>query len=51
MDAAELMTALGRVAGKMAKGATGLEDLRRLSGGASQETWGLRLTSPTGPMT
>ncbi len=50
MDAAELMTALGRVAGKIATGATGLEDLRRLSGGASQETWGLRLASPTGPI-
>ena len=48
MDAAALTSALSRLAGKLAPGATGVDDLRRLSGGASQETWGLKLAHPDG---
>tara|TARA_R110000824_G_scaffold155226_1_gene327528 strand:+ start:78337 stop:79344 length:1008 start_codon:yes stop_codon:yes gene_type:complete len=32
------------------KGATGIENLRRLSGGASQETWAFETLTPEGPI-
>lgn len=38
--------ALARLAPRLGAGATGVADLVRLSGGASQETWAFRLTGP-----
>lgn len=43
-DEAALAAALTRLAPRLAPGATEIEDLTRLSGGASQETWAFRAT-------
>lgn len=48
MEAADLERAINQVVGKLAPGATGASDLRRLSGGASQETWSILANSPSG---
>ena len=49
MDNAELSLALNRLAPTLADGAVATAgDLRRLSGGASQETWAFRLVTDSG---
>ena len=43
---AQLAEALSRLAPRLVPGSTGVAELVRLSGGASQETWSFRLTGP-----
>jgi aminoglycoside phosphotransferase (APT) family kinase protein len=45
LDQPRLSEALQRIAPSMAGGPANVEDVRRLSGGASQETWSFRLAS------
>jgi len=45
LDQAQLSEALTRLAPLLAEGPATVEDVRRLSGGASQETWAFRLVS------
>ena len=44
----DLATSLNEVARRHIEGATGIEDLKRLSGGASQETWAFDATTTGG---
>ena len=46
---ADLRAGLERLAPRLAPGATGVERIARLSGGASQETWAFEVASPAGP--
>lgn len=45
----ELQSALTALAPRLAHGATAISNLRRLSGGASQELWSFEVDAPAGP--
>jgi len=46
--AAQTSAALARIAARIVPGATGVERVARLSGGASQETWSFAVVAPEG---
>lgn len=50
MNEAGLLEGLRRIAARAVAGATGIQNLRRLSGGASQEMWSLDAATPDGPV-
>lgn len=49
-DAALIADGLNALAPHLAPGATGIGALKRLSGGASQETWSFDVATPDGPL-
>ena len=49
-DPADLARGLAALAPRLTPGATTIEGLKRLSGGASQETWSFDVPTPDGPI-